>query len=779
MENVELVIYIALTVIAAGLVLNFIFDLPLMDISKDLIKRMVGKDDQSFKRVDDTEFIAEMIRFWEDNQWSDTNATLLLYYKSEGTFTKRDLFRKISENNLCRTIQSGSFGCGVREDVVMEPIDLPSIVRLTYDDEKLFITPGRPRQKGNETRSVQITYIDGFVGNGVIVVTADPIPYDAKLENVRLEGMFGTDFDLFINGAACASTFITELDVDEWDITGCANLFAVGGFIVLEYMSLQPRQQPVRKALPKINGSINYFGSVDFAGPPQQMRFILDYETGGLNGSDFFVKVGNSTVYVDNSSGRRTADFTVPADILREGMNPVRIGIDSQASTMAQVTIAQPVDAVLITDTSGSMAFEIGADYSSLVDGTDRSCLDPLLMSRDTQKKSLAKCFAKEFVQIVLEKYRRNRIALVSFAQETKSYTNLTSDRAYLDDVINGYDAEGGTCVSCGIARATEILKDTDRARAMVIMTDGCANHIIPGTPTGGIECYDEQAFNEAKEKAQEARDLNISLFTIGFGKMDPVALQLLQDIACMDNCSNYGHGENATEIQEIYRNFAERIAKKQSVQTKHVQGSGEGKLTWSNLYESYIEYSPIRQEPLGRSVMVLERLGCGSEARLPQGVTSAMIISWAGTLWTVSAQAGVGTVFDMTGYGELLSIGDPFVFNLPLPINGTITLMAADVTGKTQCLDNYYLLYAATPDAGNNTFSDGCHWKLDINGDYRLIDVPKGYIGDRYCTYTRDAIVFNSSDLYQGCVGDLLHKIDDSSDGILESNVEAIYIVG
>jgi hypothetical protein len=794
MEAIEMVIYIALAMAAAGLALFLIIGAPLDSYSAYIKDKLLDRSTQGFKHVDDKTFIVELLEFWEDHRHSDKEATLLLYYESEGSISKASLFSQFKRNNLCGTIQSRGFGCGNREDVVMGSIDLPSVVRITYGNEILTITPGKPLTLSNTTYQLDTLRFDGFAGNGNITYRMDPLPPDAQISYVSLEGIFGADFDLYINGQMCDSTFITTLGPDRWEIP-CKELlkqdntfrfifstndlyrqYIAGGLVNVVYRSRRPQPSADRILLPDIDGSINLFTSFDVP-QPMKVRMHLNYTLDDLNGTDFFVRIGNSTVYTDSIPGTKVRDIDIP--VQSAGMNPLRIGLGANATSVKDIQLPQPVDAVLITDQSGSMDFRVDQDYAaSPTVGVQRSCSDPLLLSPDTQKLSLAKCFGKEFIEIILDNYKKNRIGLVSFAESLKSYTNVTSDRFFLERMIDGYDAAGGTCLSCSIQKSTELLQGSDRAKAMVIMTDGCANHIIPGISVGSNACYSAQAFDEAKAKAQEAHDQNISLFTIAFGKMDPAGLQLLQEIACLDNCSNFGYGDNASEIQEIYKSFAERIAKRQAVQTKHVQGSGEEALAASSLHESWLELP--RADDQG-TVKLLDKIGCYSKPNLPAGIESAEVLSWAGTLWTVSAEIGSDVLFDTSIYGEMINTGDPFSIQLPVSMlrNSIIKVKAADVTTRTECLDSYYLFYSVRPNASNYTFAEGCHWTIDVMGETRELDIPPGYIGDRYCEYTRAGSSYNSSDAYAGSVGSILQEIDAGKDGNLEDDIRQIFVTG
>ena len=49
-------------------------------------------------------------------------------------------------------------------------------------------------------------------------------------------------------------------------------------------------------------------------------------------------------------------------------------------------------------------------------------------------------------------------MALISFNDGISNYTSLTNDTGYLNSTIDGYTANGGTCICCAENKAYEIV---------------------------------------------------------------------------------------------------------------------------------------------------------------------------------------------------------------------------------------------------------------------------------------------------------------------------------
>ena len=131
----------------------------------------------------------------------------------------------------------------------------------------------------------------------------------------------------------------------------------------------------------------------------------------------------------------------------------------------------------------------------------------------------------KRFADQVLSQFELDEAStlfgLVTFADEAMIGTDLTDDRDQVTDAIAAYNANGQTCISCGIDTARGVLKDSPKSRTNA----GTANYnervrkiiflVTDGDQTEG--CRDIGCRKTAIDMAKEARDDGIELYATGF----------------------------------------------------------------------------------------------------------------------------------------------------------------------------------------------------------------------------------------------------------------------
>jgi hypothetical protein len=817
METLEIVVYIIVAVAVGGLIVFFLNRADIIGISDEVGDRVLNERKFEFKTVDWDGFYQEVFAFWKKHQFSEGKAEMILFLNEQGRLDKLHFFDTVRKGNLCRTLQSRSFDCGTREDVSLSTVELPQVIRVQYENETLIINEADPSAGDNVTLRLLLLDFGGFEGNGDMIRNIGSLPSDARVVTVRLTLIAGTDFTLSFNNQQCGDVFMASPGETTWDLTNCSWLlklqadnsmslrfltsdlwrkYLAGGYLAIVYDSEQERIPQQRIYLPEVDGSVNYFGGVTFADAPQGLDICLHYRVGDLQGKDFYATVGNQIVYQDiTPNHEKPLGCThVGADKLRQGINPIRIGVDSDVETTKEVSVPQPVDSVLITDQSGSMACDLDEiepqsclSRGDLGDVRNKDCNHPDLLSDQTQKLILAQCFGREFSRIILDTYSKNRIGLVSFHQRVEEAVvrNLTSDYQKLEDTLMRYEPSGRTCVSCAIEKAREILASTPKKKAMVIMTDGVANNCIPG-----VACGEEMAAAEALEQAAEAANEDISLFTIAFGLNDPQGVELLQEIACLDNCSNFGYGNTPEEIQNIYRKFAEAIANKLAVMTRRVQGSPQEVFAPSKLYgDSYIQVSPAPAAATGVRLRVSKRLDCEDSFDIPSNlaVSDCQLSSVAGKYWTDQIELNGQIIYDLQQYGgaSYYLIGDPATFGLQLAMlqpRNTLKTMMGDVgEPHTEGLINNTVQYTVTaglPAQGFRT-SEGCHWTVGFPEEERKLTIPPSYVGDHECAYTQERIDYTATDVYQSAAAQLFIGLDADSNGIVDDAVDEVQVLG
>ncbi|MFH1510409.1 MAG: vWA domain-containing protein [Candidatus Woesearchaeota archaeon] len=815
MNAVEIAVFILLALAVGTLVVMFVADIDYNALYEELRQMFMKDKSVQFKSVDMPGFFEELLLFWKQYQFSDSKGAMTVYIQEAGYLDKKKFFETVKENNLCMTLQSAGFDCGSREDLRLEHIDLPMVVRVVYENDTLFINS--MEEFPSNLRSINVLFVpfSGFEGDGRIRKELGFLPGDARILEFTLDLFAGTDFDLYVNDGFCG-TFQTVVGHNNWSVE-CDRLgsgqdnwielrflskdlfrhYVAGGYAQVVYDTISV-QNPVQAiSLPQINGTIKYFGQVVIPGTPVSMQIQLHYWLGDLLNKDLYVNVGDMTVFRDSVSNRENfAQVNVPLQLLKEGATLLRIGIDSQADWNKQISVPIPVDVVLITDQSGSMDCDLDniepqscESRGDLGDRRGDSCTHPLLLNDQTQKLILAKCFGREFSRIILDTFENNRIGLVSFANNVNGAAalNLTNELRRIEDKLMEYDADGGTCVSCAIDLSREMLQESSRFKAMVIMTDGVANHCL-----GGSSCGEEAAAEEAYQQALIAHETyNISIFTIAFGLNDPTGIDLLQRIACIDNCSNFGYGNTPEDIQRIYRDFAEMIATRFAVLTKRVQGYHHQNVTPSVLFSDsqiILDYVPAQAAGGSIKLLVHKRLDCPDLFDLPYTlvVEEASILSSAGVYWTDFVEVNNQAVLDFSAYSGASygALGDPFCIPIPSSVLGehnSVSIAMGDIgESRFACAENSTLRYIAALPQQPASFRNalGCHWTVESFSNLSFT-IPPSYFGDRKCLYTRASQRFSSDDIYQYAAGQLFRGLDFDGDGAIDDSIESVHVIG
>lgn len=366
-------------------------------------------------------------------------------------------------------------------------------------------------------------FFGGFVGQGNLTATLYDLPADANFSKLYLELKAGAPFNFYVNGAYCQSMTVTagNFSVDNWTITapGCLNAlvsgepnnfslnftggnlsdqYVGGGYLKAVYSTAQltsPAGAALYYRFPGIQGLVNLYDSLYVPGNLTALYANLTFFT-GWNYSTL-LWVGNTTVlnYTGNNQTQTVtltdADFqgnfsanNVAYAQLSNTTVPLRMLV---SANITAGLINGTVDIILITDTSGSMAWHL--DQDGVNGNVINNCSDPNLYLATTSRVSLAKCLDKDFINAVLGGNAStcttgtptpgNRVGLVSFSTNVNNWTNLQTDIARLTSTVDTYAASGSTCLACAINRAYEILaaqSDVNRSKYIVVMTDGVAN---------------------------------------------------------------------------------------------------------------------------------------------------------------------------------------------------------------------------------------------------------------------------------------------------------------
>ncbi|MCX6815974.1 MAG: VWA domain-containing protein [Candidatus Aenigmarchaeota archaeon] len=372
-------------------------------------------------------------------------------------------------------------------------------------------------------------FFGGFAGQGNLTAKIS-VPSDANMSEIYMEVNAGENFSLYVNKNFCSSFNVTigNFTVDSYTITNqaCLNYVAKGennltlnftagnitneyiggGYVRLTYSTTQLAEEDndtFYYNFPGIDGLINLYDSFYVPGTISAMKINLTL-TSGL-GYKTFLYVGNTTILNYTGTGQQFSTV-LNNSLLTQAFAANSVSFTNLSSTtiplrmivLANLTpgnLTAGTDIVLITDVSGSMAWRLNQD--SVNGNTINNCYDPNIYLSTTSRISLAKCLDKSFVNAILSGNNsacsiqvtgNNRVGLVSFSTDANTWESLTNNVSYLESKINAYTANGGTCLSCAINRAYNILNSQsaiNRTKYIIVMTDGVANY--KSTPV----CYD------------------------------------------------------------------------------------------------------------------------------------------------------------------------------------------------------------------------------------------------------------------------------------------------
>jgi tight adherence protein B len=244
-----------------------------------------------------------------------------------------------------------------------------------------------------------------------------------------------------------------------------------------------------------------------------------------------FIAVSIGTTAVAQETSRLTLDIsdtsaypeitlavTLPAEMLAEtGPAPTFSVLENGepvdvVAVRSQVDAQVPQDVVLLFDTSGSMA---GVPLDD------------------------AKAAASAFLSAMAPD---DRVALVSFSDNSEVLYEFTTDRAGLLAAINGLEAAGQTSVYDALVTASSVAARSDRHVTLVLLSDGADNRSI-------------NTFDAAVQKVKTSGG---PLFVVALEseKWDPRALQLL----AAESAGRYLGTADSGDLVTLYQGIAEEL---------------------------------------------------------------------------------------------------------------------------------------------------------------------------------------------------------------------------
>ena len=311
--------------------------------------------------------------------------------------------------------------------------------------------------------------------------------------------------------------------------------------------------------------------------------------------------------------------------------------------------------------------------------------------------------------------------------------------------------------------------------------------------PADDDQCSDPSSFPARNANYSSCRahlDLNATVHSIGFGPISSCsfAIQTMRAIAACGNGSYYA-SSNASELNEIYNNLAIGITN-QTIAYLKQKAIATG--VSSTLYEdSYLEihynktgYNTAQKIPVTFEGPIFNNTISQGGLVIPDGteIIDAKATSYSGADWTnivdIENSGLWQTVFNLSEYGNnYLEIGDPYSVYVPvslIALNNTIrvrTAISPNITGGGSP-DNrviYTLLVKTIADAESiGSKREGCMWViLYEDGSSINITLPEEATTGNICYFQTG--VYDSEDVLQSSVYNLLLQLDLDSDGLID----------
>ena len=260
-------------------------------------------------------------------------------------------------------------------------------------------------------------------------------------------------------------------------------------------------------------------------------------------------------------------------------------------------------------------------------------------------------------------------LGLVSFDDSAQTLVDLTSSPSVVKNGVSGLYGGGGTNITSGIQEGTQVLRNANGARTMILMTDGQSDIDM--------------------DVVQEAAAENITIFTIGFGSVND---ELLQSIADQTG-GQYLRAESSDELLQVYSSLQGIIGNTVTITytvTEHV--------------EEVYRYFFLRDEEGGVSVRREYSLENLTEEEAPAvTVTSAPFFQSRQALERLLERQE--THFQVRLYGTGLDLADEVCFG---DLACDITRQEADqleLDVPVQVADGVYDLTITTQDGEPYTF--------------------------------------------------------------------------
>ncbi|MCK4650320.1 VWA domain-containing protein [Candidatus Pacearchaeota archaeon] len=600
-------------------------------------------------------------------------------------------------------------------------------------------------------------YFGGYVGEGNITMQID---YEGTINSATIELVINNDFEILVNNISLGnfskspddftpvsynlSTAFFTSGQNTLEIKG-DSLHIAGGFIKISYDSLVTYEQPAKYYFPGIEGIINLYDGFHIPGNLTGLTISLHFN----NSINTFLTLGKTQVF--NSSSDGTSPITITNATLATLLNysdlskktiPIRFGMED----MDYVTNdSKDIDVFSATDISGSMRVTCSGaspwyccwfnDCSN--EAGCNSCGGTITENKIQDAKDANNLF----IEMILNE-TDNRVGLTAYASSASdtNYHALSNNEASLKSEVNSWNANGGTCICCGINKAVAgLLSDSNSSKfqSIVMMSDGNAN----------TQCTEQGTGSASGDAIQAACDAynnhGIKVYTIGFGSGANV-----QTLTQMASCADGSFYSAVDDLVDIYETIAEEL-----IQTAYyeqtVQISGD---FFSQLFpDSYIEFDYTKESLQTGLLATIEQPFSSADTAtfsLPANSTllEAATISYSGPRWTSLIEINNQTIYNLSDYQtDFLKLGDPYSVNIPPSLtsqNNTLTLQTGLSSSNTSTGSiNNKIIYTISKDLASYTSvsstADGCNWTIQFNTYNLTTPIPSDYSGTQICEYS------------------------------------------